>query len=306
MMRDGAKQSSTIEIRHLRYFLAAVEHGSFRKAGTALGLSQSAISRCIADLEDQIGASLFHRHTWGVTQTYAGRRFVRRARQAIRMIKEGAHDVALAGRSEQGKIRVGIYSSIASGFLTELLTEYSERHRAVQIEMVDGDPADHIAAIRKLSLDVAFITGSREWPDCERTPLWKERVFVVLPIHHSLSIQKEIRWHDLKNESFVVSETAPGQEVHDYIVRYLADLGSHPEIKVQEVSRDNLVPLVAMGQGLTLVSEAMTAANFPGVIYKPIAGEVLPFSAVWSPNNDNPAFRRLLSLAKTMAVNPGQ
>ncbi|WP_216279313.1 LysR family transcriptional regulator [Rhodobacter sp. 24-YEA-8] len=48
-----------IELRHLRFFVSAAEHGSFRKAGTALDLSQSAISRGIADLEDQIGASLF-------------------------------------------------------------------------------------------------------------------------------------------------------------------------------------------------------------------------------------------------------
>lgn len=98
-----SKNVEAIELCHLRYFLAAAEQGSFRKAGIGLGLSQSAVSRCIADLEDQIGASLFHRHSWGVSQTYAGRRFLRRAREAMRSIAEGAYDVALAGRSEQGR-----------------------------------------------------------------------------------------------------------------------------------------------------------------------------------------------------------
>lgn len=300
----AAKQFDSIELRHLRYFVAAAEHGSFRKAGAALGLSQSAISRCIADLEDQIGASLFHRHTWGVSQTYAGQRFLIRARRAIRTIGEGAHEVASAGRSEQGHVRIGIYSSIASGFLAELLGSYSQRHSKVRIDMLDGNPVEHVAAIRQLSLDVAFITGTREWPGCERAPLWSERVFVVLPDNHALAGSEELVWRDLADETFIVSETAPGQEIHDHLVRRLAELGRHPEIQVQHVSRDNLVPLVALGRGLTLVSEAMTVAQFPSVTYRPISGEILPFSAIWSAKNDNPAFRRLLSLAKAMAATP--
>ena len=304
MSMEVAELLNAIELRHLRYFVAAAEHGSFRKAGTALGRSQAAISRCIADLEDQIGASLFHRHTWGVSPTYAGQRFLRRARRAIRTIGEGACDVASAGRSENGCVRIGIYSSIASGFLAELLRTYGERHGKVRIELIDGNPDEHVAAIRQLRLDVAFITGTREWPNCERAALWSERIFAVLPEHHRLATRSELAWQDLTDEPFIVTEAAPGQEIHDHLVRELAGLGQHPEIQVQSVGRDNLLPLVAIGRGLTLVSEAMTVARFPGVAYRPIRNEALPFSAVWSASNDNPAFRRLLSMAKAMAIRP--
>lgn len=305
MTTRGAKHIESIELRHLRYFVAAAEHGSFRKAGVALGLSQSAISRCVADLEDQIGASLFHRHSWGVSPTYAGQRFLARARKAIRTIGEGAQDVASAGRSEHGHVRIGIYSSIASGFLAELLAHYGQRHRKVRIEMIDGNPNEHVAAIRHFSLDVAFITGARDWPDCEQEHLWSEHVFAVLPDRHPLARQEDLTWRDLSGETFIVSESPPGQEIHDHLVRCLADLGRHPDIHVQQVGRDNLVPLVALSRGLTLISEAMTVAQFPGVVYRPILGEILPFSAVWSPKNDNPAFRRLLSLARSMAARSG-
>ena len=65
----------SIELRHLRYFIAAAEHGSFRKAGAAVGVQESAISRRIRDLEDQLGASLFNRYNGGVHLTFAGERF---------------------------------------------------------------------------------------------------------------------------------------------------------------------------------------------------------------------------------------
>jgi len=290
-----------IELRQIRYFLSAAEHGSFRKAALALGIQESAVSRRVRDLEDHLGASLFQRHSGGVLLTLAGQQFLRRARKALRQIGQGARDVAAIGCSEDGCIKVGIFSSLASGFLSELLRAFNKSHARVRIEFIDGDPADHVAAIRQFRLDVAFITGTSEWSDCETEQLWSERVFAVLPSDHRLGGKQELDWHDLAGERFIVSDGAPGPEIHDYLVQRLAKLGHHPEIHAQFVGRDNLLSLVAVGRGLTLTSEASTAAQFPGIVYRPLADEVLPFCAVWSPRNDNPACRRLLSLARSMS-----
>lgn len=99
-----SRNSTVIEFRHLRYFVAAAEHGSFRKAGVALKIQESAISRRIRDLEDELGASLFHRHYGGVSLTQAGQRFLGRARKVLRQIKDGASDVGAIGRAELGEL----------------------------------------------------------------------------------------------------------------------------------------------------------------------------------------------------------
>lgn len=290
-----------LELRQIRYFLAAAEHGSFRKAASALEIQESAISRRIRDLEDELGASLFQRHNGGVCLTLAGQHFVRRARKGLQQIEHGARDVAAIGRSERGHIKVGIFSSLASGFLCELLGAYGKEHASVRVEFFDGDPADHVASIRRLQLDVAFITGTAQWSDCQTEQLWSERVFAVLPSDHPLSEKPVLSWSDLAGERLIVSDGAPGSEIHDYLVQRLADLGRHPEIHTQYVGRDNLLSLVAIGRGLTVMSEAGTAAQFPGTVYRQLVDEVLPFCAVWSPRNDNPAWRRLLSLARSMS-----
>ena len=294
-----------IGIRQLRYFIAAAEQGSFRKAAVALGTQESTISRRIRDLEDELGASLFHRHSGGVSLTWAGQRFLRRARRALHHISDGARDVAAVGRSEEGRIKVGIFSSLASGFLSDLLQAYDQNHADVRIDFIDGDPAEHVAAVRQLRLDVAFVTGTQDWPGCVTEHLWSERVFAVLPSGHSLADREELDWSVLTGERFIVSDAAPGPEIHDYLVQRLADLGHHPEVQLQDVGRDNLLSLVAVGRGLTLTSEATTGVQFPGIVFRPIAGELLPFCAVWSAQNDNPAWRRLLSLARSMA-RPGK
>lgn len=254
-----------------------------------------------------MGTAFFIRTPNGVTLTNAGKQFVQRGRKALTEIGLARSEAAAIGRGEDGHIRIGIFSSLASGFLSDLIDAFGAQHPAVKLTFIDGNPADHIAAIRKHHLDVAFITGCADWPGCDGRQLWTERIFVVLPAGHRLCGDGEVQFEELAGESFIVSESAPGEEIHDYLVKRLADLGRHPEIHHQAVSRDNLMRLVALRRGLTVTSEATTAAQFPGVVFRPIAGEVLPFCAVWSPNNENPALRRLLELAKSMAdVDLGQ
>ncbi|MBS7540011.1 LysR family transcriptional regulator [Ancylobacter lacus] len=123
-----------VDVRHLRYFLAAAQHGSFRKAGMALGIQESSISRRIRDLEDRLGASLFHRYNGGVRLTLAGQRFCCRARAIIRQIGDGAADVSAIGRAEDGHVRIGISVSLATHFLAELLRTFQQRHTGVRLD----------------------------------------------------------------------------------------------------------------------------------------------------------------------------
>lgn len=290
-----------VQVRHIQYVIAAADHGSFRRAAAALGVQESAISRRIRELEERLGTAFFIRTPNGVTLTNAGKQFIQRGRKALTEIGLARSEAAAVGRGDDGHIRIGIFSSLASGFLPELIDTFGLRCPSVELIFIDGNPADHVAAIRKHQLDVAFITGCADWPGCEGRQLWTERIFVVLPTGHRLCGDGEVQFEELAGERFIVSESAPGEEIHDYLVKRLADLGRHPEIQHQAVSRDNLMRLVALRRGLTVTSEATTAAQFPGVVFRPIAGEVLPFCGVWSPNNENPALHRLLDLAKSMA-----
>lgn len=135
-----ARPPPQIELRHLRYFVAATDHGSFRRAAGALGVEQSAVSRRIRDLEDRLGASLFQRSSHGVSLTHAGQRFLQPARRALRQLGDGSRVVEAIGRGETGHLRIGVFSSLASGFLADLLRTFRERHKSVRIDFVDGDP----------------------------------------------------------------------------------------------------------------------------------------------------------------------
>lgn len=254
-------------------------------------------------MEDQLGVSLFVRRHTGARLTDAGRRFLRQALPAVEQLELARKTAGAAGRVEIGTVRIGVLTSLAGGFLRDLIRSYAERHPDVLIDIRDGGRREHIAAIRAGKLDVAFVTGAGTVPDCETAELWQERVHVAMPGSHPLASRERLDWPELCNELYIVSRFEPGPEVHDYIVRRAADYSTYPQVEHKAVLQGTLMNLVGLGQGITLVSAAWTAVRLPDLVLRPLTDEadIVPFSAVWSPKNDNPALRRFLSIAHMLA-----
>jgi DNA-binding transcriptional LysR family regulator len=245
--------------------------------------------------------ALFVRDHSGVRLTQAGQRFLARARDALSQIGDARSDAASFGRGETGIVRIGIFSSMASGFLRELLRQFVERNPTVRPELVEGRHSEHVAAVMRDRLDIAFLTGEPDCRGCDRVYLWSERIYVAFQNSDPLAKQSEVTWHDLRDRRFVVSDYDFGPEIHNYLVKNLVELGRHPIIERHAVARDTLLGLVALGQGLALTTESSIATLLPNIVYRPLVGEVLPIRAFWSPRNDNPVLRRFLSQARSMS-----
>lgn len=294
---------AVLEIAQLRYFIAVARGGSFRRAAKSLQVEQSSISRSVHRLEDRLGVSLFERSHAGVRLTDAGQRFLTDAQPALEQLDLAERMAAAAGRGETGTIRMGIITSLAGGLLRELVHSYASQNPSVRIDVRDGGRDDHIVAIRARELDIAFLIGAGDVSDCETSELWRERVHVALPLSHRLARRRRLDWTDLRDERFIVSRGVAGPEVHDYIIRRIADYGTYPEIEVKGAGRETLLNLVSLGQGVTLVSAAWAAVKLPGLVLRPLTDpeDIVPFSAVWSAENDNPALRRFISIAHVLA-----
>jgi DNA-binding transcriptional LysR family regulator len=283
--------------------LLVAEHLSFRRAASMLGVRQSAVSRRVRSLEDMLGVSLFERTYSGVRITAAGTHFFDQARRALLQFDYAIKTAGAAGRGENGHLRIGIFSSIAAGFLRELIRAFCEQHPDVRLQIFEVASREYVTLIRKGRLDIAFVMGTPLVPNCETAPLWTERLFVALRHGHGLCVKTEVEWGALRDERFVLRQSDPGPTIQDYVIKRLADLGHRPSVQRYDVGRETSLHLVALGMGVSLTTEATTASAYPGVEFRPIAdpGSIIPFSGVWSPQNDNPAFRRFLSLARILA-----
>lgn len=283
--------------------LLVADHRSFRRAAAVLGVRQSGVSRRVRALEDELGVSLFERHHAGVRVTNAGARFFEEAREALLQLDHAVKAAAAAGSGSLGQLSIGILSSIGVGYLRDLIHTYCVRHPNITVQLLENASEEHIGLIRRRRLDVALIMDTTDVLGCDTATLWSERLFVALPKGHALRNRNTIEWHDLTKENLIVRQSERNPVLCTRLTKRLIDQDQLTNVRKLNVGRETLMHLVAIGQGVGLTSESTIATPFPNVIFRPIAGEdeLLQFCAVWLPQNDNPALRRFLSMARTMA-----
>jgi len=305
-MQSSPKGNSglpAIDLVSVTQGMVVAECLSFRRAARVLGTQQSAISRRVRALEDVLGVSLFERNSAGVRPTTAGAQFCEQARAGLRQLDDAVKTAGAAGRGVIGHLHIGILSSMAAGFLREVIRSFHMGHADVALHLLEGASREQIALVRESRLDVAFVLGTPDLPNCNVTQLWTEHIFAALPRGHMLCDCDEVTWESLRYEKVILCQSELGGAIHDRLITRFAELGYSPWVERLDVGREALMHLVASGLGVSFTSEATVATQFPEVEFRPIAGDAarVPFSAVSLPNNDNPACRRFLSLARDMA-----
>jgi DNA-binding transcriptional LysR family regulator len=152
------KRINGVDVRHLRYFLAVSEEGSYTAAGHRLQLTQSALSVSIRNLEQQLGSPLFHRVSEGVRMTSAGEALLPSAREIVQRLDAVIDEARAAQGIVAGTLSVGIMHSLALIDGASLLRRFHEKHPRVVIRPL---PTLHGAAtvangVRRGELDIAF------------------------------------------------------------------------------------------------------------------------------------------------------
>lgn len=155
----------------LRIFHAAAEAGSFTHAAEALNLSQSAISRQVAALEQEVGVSLFHRHARGLVLSEQGEMLFRTADDVLQRLETVRVQLTETKEKPTGKLRVTTTVGLGSGWLTERSKEFLELYPELELQLVfDNEEID--LTLRKA--DAAIRLRQPQQPD-----LIQRRLFTV-------------------------------------------------------------------------------------------------------------------------------
>lgn len=282
--------------------LAVAEYLSFHRAALALGTSQSSVSSRVKALEDDLGIILFDRNTRGVRLTEAGRRFVDQVSDAIGILDRAIKTAGMQGRGEEGELRIGVHALTAGCFLDRMLQRFHGKNPGVHLNIVEGTARDTQLMVREGKLDVAFMACTHEIPDLNSRVIWQDRLMVALPASHALAAQPDVEWRQLAEETFLVRHGGTGPQVHDLIVLRSAGRWATPAIQRVDVGRSALLSMIAAGYGISLFVEEAAATAITNVTFLPITDEpeTIPFSAIWAPQNRDPALLNLLTLATKM------
>jgi DNA-binding transcriptional LysR family regulator len=307
-MNDSSKSRNTafrsrvakVALEHLRYAVAAADHGSLRQAANVLLLRQSTLSRCIRQLEHTVGMLVFERSSGGVRATTAGNDFLRTARSILEQVDTLVTSAERTGRGVSGRLVIGFYTSLSAGNLRATLVDYQKRFTQIDICLKECSRTGLVTALRNGAIDIAIVTGEVPLLGSRAMPLWSERILVALLEDHPLASRDVIYWTDLRGETVLLGQYDPGRELEDLLMSKLISPEDRPKIVRHDVSRGIIKSLISAGFGIGLVTESDIGANFSALTYRELRDGTGPsrvgFTACWSEDNDNPAVTGFLKL----------
>ncbi|WEK39133.1 MAG: LysR family transcriptional regulator [Candidatus Brevundimonas colombiensis] len=296
-----------MDLRHLRYVIAAAEELHFTRAAHRLDIAQPALSQQIRRLEDEIGARLFHRLTRGVELTEAGRAFLPFARASLQAADQAMIVARRAARGELGRIAIGFTSSASfNPLVTAVIGRFRDAYPDLELDLHEQATSRLIESLRAGDLHLAFLRAADdELVGLRRTPLPDEPLWAALPVRHRLAGQGRISLADLAGDPFILYPRANGRLLYDAIIAACGRSGFSPRIAQEAPQMASTVNLVAAGVGVALVPASMRQIKAPGVAYTQLSGTppVAALSLVQAPDAGlNPAIRHLLRCLEDLRI----
>lgn len=288
-----------IDVRHLRYALAAAETGSFSRAAGRFRVKQSTLSKRIKHLELRLGMSLFDRSAQGVAPTPVGSQFLDRARSIIGDLESLAEESRALAKGSTGRLRIGFQGSLCSGGLRAIFDAYRCNFPDVELEACEASRETLLAHVDYGQLDLAIVAGGIGSAEHRTLCLWSEPVTIAMASGHRLEKCAPIYWTDLRGLTFMVTATDPGPLIASMIGARLTGAGSAPKIVSRSVGQDNLMSFVR-GDCVAVTTASFAIAK-PVILLREVHDAFGPArldqSLYWREGNANPALRQFLLLA---------
>jgi DNA-binding transcriptional LysR family regulator len=210
-----------LKMAELRVFVAVLEHRSFRKAAAVLHLTQPAVTKAIANLEELLGVPLFDRTSHGVEPTVHGLSLAPRAVAVFDELRRAAQDLALVRRGEQGILRVGILPMPAIPFLPVAVRKLTDAHPDILVTVIEAREAELVDRLHKRDIELAILRLALIDPgeDMRVDRLFDERLCVIAAKEHRLAGHPRLTWPQLLRERWVMP--SPDCIFYEHVLRTL-------------------------------------------------------------------------------------
>jgi DNA-binding transcriptional LysR family regulator len=287
-----------MSLRPLRTFLAIVQHGTFAKAGEAVGLTQSAISLQVKSLEQEFGVALFDRSRRRPVLTEAGRIFLARI-EDIMDAYDRIPEALSAEHALIGRLRLGAIQTALSGPVPDALVAMRQAHPGLRVQVSAGMSAELAQLVATGELDAAITTAPvrPHPPDLIARPLYEDRFWVLAPADQAGRSLPEL----LRDLPFIQFDSRA------WAGRMIARELRRQSISVQAGmaldNQDAIVRMVVNGLGVAIAPLAEQAFAFlPPLTRLPFGHPQLHRSVVLLQRRDRPAHRFAQAMADAVVT----
>ncbi|HLS24143.1 MAG TPA: LysR family transcriptional regulator [Pseudogracilibacillus sp.] len=251
-----------MELRQLKYFIEVAKREHVTEAANVLHVAQSAVSRQIFNLEEELGVDLFIREGRTVRLTRIGKIFLEHAERALHVIEDAKRVVEEYRDPEKGTIHIGFSASLASYILPTAISYFRKEYPHVQFVLNEGSYSELIDSVIRGEINMALLGPlPQDQKKIKGTVLFTEDIVALLPSSHRLAERTSIKLTELRDDPFVLYPK--GYVLHDVIMEGCLQRGFRPQVAFEGKDLDAIKGLVSAGLGVTMLPEVTLIDNLP-------------------------------------------
>jgi DNA-binding transcriptional LysR family regulator len=262
-----------MELRHLRYFVAAAEEMHFARASKRLHIEPSPLSRAIRELESDLGAELFERDPRGTRLTWAGQVLLENAGRVFTALDQAKSNVRAAASGYRGMLRIALSDGFVPQRLGALLSLCREQEPDVDIRLFEIPLAQQIKGLRSDLYDAGFARSDNVGQHILTAAMWNDPLVLAVPARHPLLVHKRIPFEEVLNYPLVLFDPVACEGCYRQIERLLHTVDIQPVVAEHVATHELMLALVSAGYGLGFACEPqITARQYAEVVLRPLAG----------------------------------
>lgn len=257
-----------MEINQLKYFCVLANIRHFTKAAKEISISQSALSRAIGKLEQELGAPLFRRGGRDILLTPQGQRFLVHAEKALRELEKGRLEMEDGRDPGHGVISLSFMHSLGIHILPQLLSEFKQLYPDIQFNLNQDNSSVLAQSLLAGRSDVCLCSVMVNMEQLAWLYLYTEELFAVLPADHPLASRKTLELRELEDEPFITLK--PNYSLRILTEQFWAISGIRPSIIFEGDDVNTATSLVGAHLGVSLLPKT-TGMDTAGLVFLPIS-----------------------------------
>jgi len=288
----------TLELRHLRAFVAIADHQHYGHAAESLRLTQPAITQRIQVLEQELGVQLLKRNAREVSLTTAGEALIENARSLVRIEDQALLALKDLAAGSAGTLRIAYLSLWDMGLPADTVAEFRRRYPEIRLQMSTGYSLQNLERLRNGDADFAFIGAAIfDQPGIAIRVLDRHQIVVVMHPDHHLAQMDCIPLERLRREPIISASSGVNPQLVAASLVWLAKAtGERPNILREEPPDQMVGALAHSPNAIGLMTEHRAIlARAEGLEYRPLAPTpVIEYGCAYVRNNPSPLLANLL------------
>jgi DNA-binding transcriptional LysR family regulator len=287
-----------MDLQHIRYFLELAKELHFWNTSEKIFITQSALSRHIKALEEELGFRLFDRDKRNVKLTAAGVVMQREWEKILLQIDNIHHHAKQVYEGEMGSIRIGHPGSMTHSALPELALTLNKMYPKIKIEFIEMMTVDLEKALLGFQVDIGFRRDTSLSNSLETKSLFSENFALLLPNTYKIKAKKLDNIRNFKDENFILPNLEVASNYNKILKKIFEDADFIPKTQLASEFGSTIISLIGQGLGISVmpISYLKSAPSNVQFIELPMYNSAL--FAQWRKNDDNPVLLNFKKFGK--------